>query len=276
MQQPIVSVVFTTYNQPRWLEKVLWGFEAQTFRAFEVIVADDGSGDETRELLERMVPQLSFSLKHVWHADTGYRKCDILNKAILASSTDYLIFTDGDCIPRNDFVEVHHRMRRRGRFLSNGYYKLDMRMSELVTKDDILSGRCFELAWLREQGLPRTFRNNKFTRNRFKQWLLNTFTPAGATWNGHGSSAWLDDIMRANGFDMRMKYGGQDREFGERLVNAGIRGRQIRYSTVVLHLDHSRGYATGESIAANQKLRAHTRKNKVMRTPNGIAELNDV
>lgn len=274
--KPEVSVVFTTYNQPQWLEKVLWGYEAQTYHNFEVIVADDGSGPETRLLLESMAPQLSFPIKHVWHEDTGFRKCDILNKAILAVETDYVIFSDGDCIPRNDFVEVHYKQRRRGRYLSNGYYKLDMCLSQLITKDDILSGRCFELKWLLKNGLHRTFRNNKFTRNQVRQTLLNMFTSAKASWNGHGSSAWLDDILRVNGFDMRMKYGGQDREFGERLINMGVHGKQIRYSTVVLHLEHSRSYASEESIAANLALRARTRKEKTVRTPCGISELTDV
>lgn len=271
--KPQISVIFTTYNNPAWLEKALWGYEAQSFRDFEVIVADDGSRAETGKLIADMIPQLSFPVTHIRHEDEGYRKCDILNKAILRASADYLVFTDGDCIPRNDFLEVHHRLRRKGRFLSNGYYKLDMRLSHAIGREDILSGRCFDPAWLKKHGLPKTFRNNKFTRNAFKQWLLNAITTAKPTWNGHGSSAWLDDVMAVNGFDMRMKYGGQDREFGERLVNMGLKGKQIRYSTVVLHLDHSRGYATRESIEANRALRARTRRDRIKRTPCGITEL---
>lgn len=273
--KPEISVIFTTYNNPAWLEKVLWGFEAQSFRDFEAIVADDGSDEATRQLLERMSAQLSYPVKHVWHPDSGFRKCEILNRAIREADADYIVFTDGDCIPRNDFVATHNKLRRKGRFLSNGYYKLDMDMSRMITGEDIAAGRCFDTTWLKEHGLPRTFKNNKFTRNPFKQWLLNTLTPTGATWNGHGASAWRDDIIAANGFDMRMKYGGEDREFGERLENMGIRGRQIRYSTVVLHLDHSRGYVSEECIAANRALRARTRKEHIKRTPCGITELED-
>lgn len=109
-----VSVVVSTYNQPEWLEKVLWGYHMQNCKDFELIVADDGSGSPTRELLERIGPTLSYRLKHVWHEDKGFRKCGILNKAILAASTDYLIFTDGDCIPRKDFIEQHLKYRKRG------------------------------------------------------------------------------------------------------------------------------------------------------------------
>ncbi len=270
MNAPSLSVIISTYNQPEWLEKTLWGYEAQTCRDFELIVADDGSGDETRAVLERLIPQLSYPVKHVWHPDEGFRKCDILNKGIVASSADYLLFSDGDCIPRSDFVETHLTLRRPGRFLSNGYYKLSMELSRKISRQDILSGNCFDIRWLKANGLPKTFKNNKFTAKGLKRRLLNRFTPTRATWNGHGASGWRADILAANGFDERMKYGGQDREFGERLVNRGIRGKQIRYSTVCLHLDHARGYASPEGIEKNLALRRHTRREKIRETPYGI------
>lgn len=267
-----LSVVLSSCNQPEWLEKTLWGYEAQTVKDFELIVADDGSRKETYDMLETVVPQLSYPVKHVWHEDKGFRKCDILNKGILACATDYLLFSDGDCIPRNDFVETHLKYRQKGRFLSGGYHKLDMDISKGITKEDILAGRCFDVKWLMAKGMPATFKNNKFTASGFKEWLLNRFTPTGATWNGHNASGWLSDILATNGFDERMQYGGQDREFGERLENRGVHGIQIRYSSVCIHLDHSRGYKTPESIAKNLDIRKATRKNKVKRTPFGIVK----
>ena len=69
-----------------------------------LIIADDGSRKDTYEMIEAIRPHLSYPVKHVWHEDKGFRKCDILNKAILASGTDYLLFSDGDCIPRNDLL----------------------------------------------------------------------------------------------------------------------------------------------------------------------------
>lgn len=267
-----ISVVLSTCNQPEWLEKVLWGYEAQLDKNFELIIADDGSRKETYVMLQRVVPQLSFPVKHVWHEDKGFRKCDILNKGILASHTEYLLFSDGDCIPRNDFVSTHLWYRRPGRFLSGGYHKLSMDLSESITKEDILSGRCFDLYWLKQRGMRSSFKNNKLTATGMKRWLLNTFTPTKASWNGHGSSGWLADIIAVNGFDERMQYGGQDREFGERLENRGIHGMQIRYSTVCLHLDHARGYKTKESIQKNINLRKYTRGQKVKWSPCGIVK----
>lgn len=267
-----ISVILSTCNQPEWLEKVLWGYEAQLDKNFELIIADDGSRKETYLMLQRVVPQLSFVVKHVWHEDKGFRKCDILNKGILASQTDYLLFSDGDCIPRADFVSTHLRCRCPGRFLSGGYHKLSMDLSKNITKEDILSGHCFDLNWLRERGMHSSFKNNKLTATGMKRWLLNTFTPTKASWNGHGSSGWLTDIVAVNGFDERMQYGGQDREFGERLENRGIHGMQIRYSTICLHLDHARGYKTQESIQKNINLRKYTRGQKIKWSPCGIVK----
>ena len=221
-------------------------------------------------MLQRVVPQLSYKVKHVWHEDKGFRKCDILNKAILAAQTDYLLFSDGDCIPRRDFVATHLGLRCKGRFLSGGYHKLSMDLSESLTRNDILSGRCFDLRWMRAKGMPASFKNNKLTATGFKRWALNTFTPTKATWNGHNASGWLTDILAVNGFDERMQYGGQDREFGERLENYGVHGMQIRYSTVCLHLDHARGYKTEESIRKNLAIRKHTRGANVQWSPYGI------
>lgn len=268
----MVSVVVSTYNNPDWLKKVLWGFNCQIYKDFELIVADDGSGPETKEAISKMQREVSYSIKHVWQADEGFQKCRILNKAIHACETDYIIMTDGDCIPREDFVLVHNINKATGYFISGGYYMLPMNISEMITKEDIEKQYCFNIHWLKEKGIPKTFKNNKLTANGFMSKLFNTITPTNASWNGHNSSAWKTDIVKVNGFDERMQYGGEDREFGERLLNSGIRSKQLRYSAVCVHLDHKRGYKTPESIAKNQSIRKETRKKRHVWTPYGITK----
>ena len=80
--------------------------------------------------------------------------------------------------------------------------------------------------------------------------LLDALTPTRATWNGGNASGWRADVLRVNGFDERMGYGGEDRELGERLVNAGIRGKQVRHRTITVHLDHARPYIQTEAWGA--------------------------
>lgn len=266
------SVIISTYNSPEWLEKVFWGYHHQTFSNFELVIADDGSTAETTQLINDSINKYKLNITHVWQEDEGFQKSRILNKALLNCKADYVIMSDGDCIPRKDFVQVHVEKRSKGYFLSGGYFKLPMSISTLITEEDISLQRCFTLDWLKKKGLNSSVKNMKLTANDFTEKLLNFSTPTGATWNGHNASGWKDDIFAVNGFDERMQYGGQDRELGERLFNYGIKSKQIRYSAICLHLDHPRGYKTQDSIEKNLKIRKETKQLKLKWTDFGIKQ----
>ncbi len=266
-----ISVILSTYNAPEWLKKCLWGYLSQTDRDFEIVIADDGSGPETKELIHFMAAESTVAIRHVWQKDDGFRKTRILNKAILESDGDYLLFSDGDCIPRSDFIAVHRRFSRQGHFLSGGYFKLPMGVSKVIDCEDIERGRVFDAQWLREQGvrkLPHKWW--KLTAGKSMETFFNRWTPTRASWNGHNSSGWRSDIVTANGFDERMQYGGEDRELGERLVNAGIHPVQLRYSAICVHLDHARGYVNNEARQLNDQIRRATRGEGIERTAFGL------
>jgi len=264
------SVIFTTYNHPQWLEKTLWGFSTQSYRDFEIIVADDGSGEETREVIERLKSQIDIPIQHIWQADDGFQKCRIMNKAIVASRGEYLVFTDGDCIPHPDFVKNHVELAAENSLLSGGYFKLPLDVSRALSKQDILDGNSTRPGWLLRHGVPFTPKITKLFSHPLMGAILDALTITRATWNGHSSSTWKKHFIDANGFDERMQYGGQDREFGERLMNMGIKPRQVRYRCSCVHLDHGRGYARPESIAKNRSIRKHTREQRITRTDYGI------
>lgn len=263
-----LGVVISTYNNPAWLEKTLWGYLCQQRMADEVIIADDGSGPATRQLVERFATRLP--VKHVWHEDQGFRKTKILNEALRVAESEYLVFTDQDCVPRGDFLATHERLARQGCFLSGGYFKLPMALSQAITRADVESQRAFSLAWLRAHGLALSFKCTKLVQRPWFARLMNAVTPTSATWNGMNSSGWRDDLLAARGFDERMRYGGEDRELGERLVNAGLRGRQIRYSAIALHLDHDRPYIDFEALEQNRAIRRHTRSAHLTTTQHGL------
>ncbi|TAI49388.1 glycosyltransferase family 2 protein [Flagellimonas allohymeniacidonis] len=271
-EQPKISVIVSTYNSEEWLRKVLWGFNCQIFKNFEVVIADDGSRPTTKELIDVMRKEVFYDIVHVWQEDDGFQKSRILNKALESCNAEYVIMTDGDCIPREDFTEVHYINKEKGYFISGGYYMLPMNISKMITQEDIQKQHCFSINWLKDKGIPKTFKNNKLTASGWISKLLNTFTPTNASWNGHNSSGWKKDILNVNGFDERMQYGGQDRELGERLFNFGIKSKQLRYSAVCVHLDHKRGYKTPESIAKNLEIRRKTRNQKRVWTHYGITK----
>jgi glycosyltransferase involved in cell wall biosynthesis len=264
------SIIISTYNSPLWLKKVLYGYNNQTYRMFEVVIADDGSTSETSDMLELLQKEVFFPIVHVWHKDDGFQKTKILNKAILKCSAPYIIMSDGDCIPRKDFVEQHVKYRVEGRFLSGGYFKLPVNISEAITKEDIYTERCFDISWLKKNGLKSSVKNRKLTAGTLLASILNRITPTTPSWNGHNASGWKRDILAVNGFDERMQYGGEDRELGERLINNGLKPKQIRYSAVCLHLDHPRGYVTDEMLAKNKAIREATKSEKKVWTAFGI------
>lgn len=269
-KEPIISVIISTYNSVDWLHKTLCSYEYQIFRDFEIVIADDGSSIETKEFIEQYKKTSSKNIIHVWHEDRGFQKCTILNKALLACNADYIVMTDGDCVARDDFLQVHYEHRAPGYFLSGGHFPLTLEMSHSITTNDIITQRCFDLSWLKERGLNSSFKNVKLTDSTSLAALMNCVTPTKPTWNGGNASAWKDDMLAVNGFDERMQYGGEDREFGERLINLGLKPKRIRYFAIVIHLEHERGYVNQEAWQRNNAIREQTKAQRKIKTDFGL------
>lgn len=267
-----IGVVITTYNSPAWLKNVLLGYENQTQKNFTVIIADDGSGQATRDVIDYFKDRKKIIIQHIWHEDNGFQKCQILNKAIAQTDCDYLIFTDGDCIPEPDFVLKHGKLAQAGHFLSGGYVKLTTPVSQAINEADIISGKIFDLGWLKAKGQPGSHKLWKLIKNSLTKKILNAITPTKATWNGMNSSTWTADIKACNGFNEDMQYGGLDRELGERLYNYGLKGKQVRYSIACLHLDHPRSYDTPETWKKNYAIRDEVKRTGRFWAKNGLVK----
>jgi len=268
-----VTVVVSTYNHPRWLEKVLWGYESQTFKDFEVIVSDDGSGEETRAVIEHFKQHAPYPILHSWHEDNGYQRQTILNQTLQMANHEYIVMTDGDCVPREDFLEVHVRLAEEGYFLSGGYCKLPLELSRLITEDDIKSGRAFDITWLRNHGLQGLSQSIKLGIDESIAPIADKLTPTKPTWNNCNSSGFTKDLLAVNGYNEEIKYGGSDREIGERLWNLNLKSKQLRHQAVCLHLDHKRGYKDPEGIKKNQEIRQQVIDEKIIQCASGIDKL---
>jgi len=267
---PFMTVIISTYNAEASLEKVLIGYLSQTYRDFELIVADDGSGPATERLVAGFAARAPFPVRHVWHEDQGYRRQEILNQALRQAACEYIVFTDGDCIPRRDFLAVHAANARKGHFLSGGYCKLGADLSARISAEDIASGACFDIAYVGRHERLGWSNRVKLGSGPAMARVLDALTTARATFNNCNVSAWKQDLLAVNGYDERMKYGGADREIGERLVNRGIRGVQIRHRAVCVHLDHPRPYKTKDSLRENLAIRSETKRMKRAWTEWGI------
>lgn len=268
-----ISVIISTYNHPKWLEKVLWGYECQSHKDFNIIIADDGSGEETKMVITQFLESSTLKISHCWHEDKGFQKTKILNKALAEARGDYLLITDGDCIPQPNFLETHLEHAEKGFFLSGGYCKLPMELSRTISEEDIKEGRPFELSWMKSQGLRGLSQKLKIGLTGRLAEMADKLTPTKPTWNGMNSSGFKEDILAVNGFNEEMRYGGLDRELGERLLNLGLKPKQIRHRAICLHLDHERGYKDEETLRFNRARRQEVIEQNIIRCKNGIEML---
>ena len=267
------SVIVSTYNRPEFLELVLYGYAAQTDRDFELVVADDGSRPATAEVIARSRAATGLRIVHVWHEDAGFRKSLIVNRAIVAAGGEYLLFTDGDCIPRRDLVEVHRGLARPGRFVAGGYLKLPASVSAAVRPDHVQSGQIADLRWLRDQGWSPGRRALRLVKSQSLAAAFDAITPTRAEFQGNNASVWRDALEVVNGFESQMGYGGLDKALGYRLRNAGIRGIQARHRAVAMHLDHPRPYRDAEGLRKNRETLARIRSQREIRAASGLSEL---
>lgn len=250
------EVIVATCRNPEALDLCLCALRSQDRSDFTICVAEDGDDEQTRGVVDRWrkifgVPRL----RHVTNEHVGFRKNTTLNRAIAGSAAAYLVFLDGDCLPRADFVGRHLALARPGRFLTGGVIRLNAAVSGMVDSRLVESGAVFSYPWLAAQGVLRGISDRLkagVLPTRFAG-FLEVVSPVRRTWNGGNASGWTSDIVAVNGFDETLAYGGEDVELGVRLGLAGIRGRHLRYSAPVLHLDHSRDYVDPSVVASNRR-----------------------
>lgn len=264
-----VSVVVLTYNWPEALGRVLASLAAQTRLPDEVIVADDGSGAETRELVERMARDFPVPLRHVWQEDRGFRAARARNRGIAASRGDYVILLDGDMLLHPRFVADHLMLAERGCFLQGGRIK--------ATREEtarLLAGaRPVFAPWARADfhEFDGTKRLYAFRQPQLARWKSRSRN--GGRVMSCNMSFWRDDLLRVNGFDERMEgYGAEDRELVARLENAGLRRRALKWAALAVHLWHdSRAQPDVDDLSLpNNRLFRATRTEGIVRCGRGI------
>lgn len=238
-----LSVIVTTYNRPDALNAVLLGFSRQIGLAedcWELLVADDGSGSETAEVVRRWKSCFGTRLKHVWHEDKGFRAAAIRNRAAAQASGDYLIFVDGDCIPFPDFLLRHRDLAEPGKSVAGNRVLLSEPYTQalLASLDPIAPASWSPLAWLR--GWVRNDVNKALgwlrlplgsLRDRKAQkWTLYRTCNVGV---------WAHDFHALDGMDEAFSgWGYEDSDFAVRLLRHGVRIKDGRFAVPVLHLWH--------------------------------------
>jgi len=234
-----IAVIVTTYNRPDALSAVLESMLAQTDRNFEVLVADDGSQPETAQVVQQFQMRATFPIHHIWQEDDGFRAAAIRNRALAATSADYIIFIDGDCVCLSDFVARHRKLSESGCFLSGNRLLLSQEFTQQVLHDKLTVHLWRFGEWLQARIQGRINRLLPMLRFPNVAWLRKL---SPQRWQGAKTcnlSAFRADLLSVNGLDESYTgWGLEDSDLVIRLIRAGVINKSARFSAPVLHLWH--------------------------------------
>lgn len=257
-----ISLVVTTYNWPQALALVLESVRAQHVLPDEVVIADDGSRDDTRGLLERTARDFPVPLRHCWQEDAGFRVARSRNRAIAAARNGYVLLLDGDMVLHPRFVADHRAAMHAGAYVQG---------SRVLTSPDfatrLLHGAQHTVTW-RSPGIER--RRNAVRMPWLSRWYQQrsaTRTPTRIKTCNQGW--WREDLLALNGFDERYEgWGREDEDLAVRAGHAGLVCRQMRFAGLAFHLYHRERHQDGAS--PNDALLADARASGATRAAVGI------
>lgn len=263
------SVIAAFYNNIHYLKLVLAGFERQSLKDFELIIADDGSNEKVVKEIENIASNYSFRIKHIWQPDKGFRKNKILNQAILTSESEYIIFIDSDCVPHSKFVEEHLNEKENKAVLTGRRVNLSQKITNQLTEQNIKNG-FLENQYLKiiDDGLfGKSYDVEKgfYFENKFLRKVLNK-KYRGLL--GCNFSLYKKNLLAINGFDERYEAPsiGEDSDIQYRLELDGIKVKSVNQIAVQYHLYHK----IQERLQKNLDLFEEVKNSKIIYTPFGL------
>ena len=255
-----VSLIITTYNRPDALLLVLRSIELQILTPHEVIIADDGSGDDTKDTILAFQKTSDLNIIHSWQEDNGFRAAKSRNKAIAKSSSDYIILIDGDMILHPEFIKDHINNAEPSYFIQGTRVLL----TENATKDALRDMNInFSFFSQGIQNRKNTIHSNFLSKlfSKKKNYLRGIKTC--------NMSFFKKDCINVNGFNNDFEgWGKEDSEFIVRLLNSGINRKNLRFNAVQLHLWHNEN--TRASLKQNDAIFKNAIDNKTKWCDNGI------
>lgn len=255
------SLIITTYNWKEALDLVFRSIARQSELPDEVLVADDGSRADTAKLVAYWAARLSIPVRHIWQEDIGFRLARSRNRAIAASSGDYIIIIDGDMVLHRHFIADHKRAARPGYFMQGVRLLTEPQMGRKMLDEGILDLSFFS------SGVKR---RRHTIRNRLLSWcvLQHVRTDQKAI-RGSNQAFWKQDLVRVNGFDERMTgWGREDNDIAGRLYHCGIKRRNLKFAALTIHLYHNQRNTVGEN--PNDRFLRETLERRLTRCELGL------
>lgn len=253
-------LLISTYNWPKSLDLVFQSLLLQTVFPDEIIIADDGSNEETKQLIKDFEYKSNFSISHIWQEDKGFRKAKILNKAISQSNAEYIIQIDGDCIMHKEFIKDHLNAAQKGVYLYGSRVNI---LPDFVSK--VLENKKVTF------GLFSKEIKNK-TRNIYIPFLSERYKVhdgISKKFRGCNVSYWRNDFIAINGYNEDFEgWGREDSDLAIRLGNYGIKSKRLRYCGILYHIHHT--VNSKQNLELNDKIEKETLERKVIRISKGV------
>jgi len=254
------SLIISTYNREDALELTLLGVLNQSAMPDEVIIADDGSRDSTRDLIDRYRDKFPIPLRHCWHEDLGFRLASIRNKAIAMAKGEYIIMIDGDIIMHRHFIGSHKKTAKANQFIQGSRVLL-----QPILTQQALSGKQVDFSFF-QQGLRNRF-------NTIHSSLLSKIVSFHSSKHdrirGANLSFWRSDVLRVNGFNEDfIGWGREDSEFAVRMKNFGVSRMHLKFMGFGYHLFHKE--SPRDSLKKNDQILEQAINQRLTRCENGI------
>jgi glycosyltransferase involved in cell wall biosynthesis len=252
-----LTLIITTFNWPESLLLVLDSIRYQTHIPDEIIIADDGSDEKTKNLITDFKKQFNFNIIHSWQEDNGFRASRSRNKAILKSSGDYIILIDGDTILHPNFVYDHLAFAEPGYFIQGSRALLSEKVTQKVLIQKNVNLKFFSLQLknsIHSKILSSIFSNKKNHLKGIKSCNM---------------AFYRKDCININGFNNDFEgWGREDSEFIARLINSSIKRKNIRFRAIQFHLWHNENSRI--SLKKNDEILANTINKNIKWCENGI------
>ncbi|MEG2514774.1 MAG: glycosyltransferase family 2 protein [Bacteroidaceae bacterium] len=262
-----VSLIVSTYNWPEALNLCLESILKQTVQPSEILIADDGSTEATKKIIQQFSLLSQVPVIHVWHEDKGFRLAAIRNKAILQSSKKYIIQIDGDVLISSHFIEDHLYMAEKGCFVRGTRVNLSKRETKTLCETGQIPSTG-KLHFTIKQPI------NAFRLPLYISRFITRKEMSGERVKGCNMAFWREDLIKVNGFSNDFKgWGHEDVELATRLVNSGITKKIIKFSAIVYHLYH--GFLSRDNTDNNTQELLNTNKNSLTWAKNGLNEVNN-
>ena len=257
------SLIISTYNRSDALELCVKSVLRQSVLPDEIIIADDGSKEDTRKLIHQLAVSSVVPIIHVWHEDLGFRLASIRNRAIAKASKEYIIQIDGDIVLHKDFVKDHIYFAQKGSFVTGSRVLI----KEALTKK-MLAEKKYIIS-IHDKGTKNTINGIHLP---WLSPLLQRYRQRDISYSrGCNMAFWREDLLRINGYNEEITgWGSEDHELVCRLINSGVRKRTIKFAGIVFHLHHEL-HGT-DNLNSNRNIMNETKAKKSTWCDKGIIQ----